>query len=123
MTPNRPYLVRALFDWIIDNDCTPYLILGADLPGVDVPREYVEDDKIVLNVSPTAVRNLEIGNEFVSFDGRFAGRPHSILAPVGAVLAIYAKETGQGMAFEGEADEDPTPPDSGSGGSHLKVIK
>jgi stringent starvation protein B len=123
MTPNRPYLVRALLDWIIDNDCTPYLILGADVPGVEVPAEYVEDDKIVLNISPTAVRNLDIGNDEVSFDGRFAGRPHRISAPIGAVLAVYAKETGQGMAFEADSDERPTPPDDDTPGAHLKVVK
>ncbi len=122
MSPNRPYLVRALFDWIIDNDCTPYVILGADLPGVDVPREYVEDDKIVLNVAPSAVRNLDIGNEILSFDGRFSGQPYRICSPIGAVLAIYAKETGQGMAFEADPDEQPTPPDENPGG-HLKVVK
>ena len=122
MTPNRPYLVRALFEWIIDNDCTPYLILGTDVAGVEVPVDYIEDGKIVLNVSPTAVRNLDIGNTEVSFDGRFAGAPHHISAPIGAVLAIYAKETGQGMAFEAEATDEPEPPDD-TPGSHLKVVK
>ena len=135
MTSNRPYLVRALFDWIVDNNCTPYVILSAEMPGVDVPPEHVEDGKIVLNVSPTAVRDLNIANDTVSFDGRFAGRPHRIIAPIGGVLAIYAKETGQGMAFEEESD-DGSPTDSpegapegsprsldGPSSSHLKVVK
>jgi stringent starvation protein B len=121
MTSNRPYLVRGLFDWIVDNDCTPYLIISATVPGVDVPGEYVEDDKIVVNISTTAVRDLEIANEGLSFDGRFAGRSHLIRAPIGAILAIYAKETGQGMAFEADNDDQPPPEDVP--GSHLKVVK
>jgi stringent starvation protein B len=131
MTSNRPYLVRALFDWIVDNNCTPYIILSAGLPGVDVPPEYVEDGKIVLNISPTAVRDLNIANDSVSFDGRFGGRSHRITAPIGGLLAIYAKETGQGMAFEEESDDDGSPNGSPEGlptldqpsGSHLKVVK
>ncbi len=128
MTSNRPYLVRALFDWIIDNNCTPYIVLSAELPGVDVPLEYVEDGKIVLNVSPTAVMDLNIANDTLSFDGRFAGRPHSITAPIGGLLAIYAKETGQGMAFEAESDDGSpgTPSGEPSGapsGGHLKVVR
>lgn len=122
MTSNRPYLVRALVEWIMDNDCTPYLILGADVPGVDVPENYVEDGKIVLNVSPTAVRDLDIGNDTLTFDGRFAGKSYRIHAPIGAVLAVYAKETGQGMAFEADPGAEPTPPDETRSG-HLKVVK
>ena len=127
MTSNRPYLARALFDWIVDNNCTPYIILSAELSGVEVPLDYVEDGKIVLNVSPTAVRDLNIANDTVSFDGRFAGRSHRITSPIGGLLAIYAKETGQGMAFEEESDDDGSPggvprPGEPSGG-HLKVVK
>jgi stringent starvation protein B len=124
MTSNRAYLVRALFDWIVDNNCTPYIVLSAELPGVEVPDEYVEDGKIVLNVSPTAVMDLNIANDVLSFDGRFAGRSHRITAPIGGLLAIYAKETGQGMAFEAESDEDsPSNPSGDSSSSHLKVVK
>lgn len=122
MTSNRPYLARALFDWIVDNNCTPYIVLSAELPGVEVPLDYVEDGKIVLNVSPTAVRDFHIANDTVSFDSRFAGRSHRIRSPIGGLLAIYAKETGQGMAFEEESDGGSPRPGEPSGG-HLKVVK
>ncbi|TDJ22923.1 MAG: ClpXP protease specificity-enhancing factor [Gammaproteobacteria bacterium] len=122
MTSNRPYLARALFDWIVDNNCTPYIVLSAELPGVEVPLDYVEDGKIVLNVSATAVRDFHIANDTVSFDGRFAGRSHRIRSPIGGLLAIYAKETGQGMAFEEESDGGSPRPGEPSGG-HLKVVK
>ncbi|TDJ38920.1 MAG: ClpXP protease specificity-enhancing factor [Gammaproteobacteria bacterium] len=122
MTSNRPYLARALFDWIVDNNCTPYIVLSAELPGVEVPLDYVEDGKIVLNVSATAVRDFHIANDTVSFDGRFAGRSHRIRSPIGGLLAIYAKETGQGMAFEEESDGGSPRPGEPSG-VHLKVVK
>jgi stringent starvation protein B len=126
VTSNRPYLARALFDWIVDNNYTPYIILSAKLPGVEVPLDYVEDDKIVLNVSPTAVRGLNIANDTLSFDGRFAGRSHRITSPIGGLLAIYAKETGQGMTFEEESDNgspDGAPRSGEPTGGHLKVVK
>ncbi len=138
MTSNRPYLIRALFEWILDNDCTPYLVVSAEVPGVQVPPAYVENGRIVLNVAPQAVRNLDIDNEFVSFDGRFDGQPFRVQAPVGSVMAIYAKETGQGTVFEvevtdpppdgpGEGTSDPDDSDKGSkdsgSGGHLRVIK
>lgn len=126
MKSNRPYLLRALFDWITDNDCTPYIIVDAEVPGVEVPPEYVEDNRIVLNISPVAVRGLDISDDTLSFNGRFAGRPMQVLIPVGAVIAIYAKENGQGMAFDTEASgREPPPEDDGGspGGGHLRVVK
>ncbi len=126
MTPNRPYLIRALFEWILDNDCTPYLVVSATVPGVSVPEAHVENGRIVLNVSPQAVRNLDIGNERVTFDGRFGGKPYAVYVPIGAIMAIYAKETGQGTAFEVEEPTEPSPdgsPDDSSPGGHLRVIK
>ncbi len=99
MTPNRPYLLRALFDWICDNNCTPYLLVDATLEGVEVPLEHVSGGRIVLNASGTAVANFDITNEAVTFSTRFSGRDTWIAVPMPAVLAIYAKETQDGMTF------------------------
>ena len=140
----RPYLLRALFDWIIDSELTPYLLVAATDPSVVVPQQYVNDGKIVLNVSPSAVRDLVFGDDLVFFDGRFAGTPFTVEVPVGSVLAIYAKETGEGMMFDaetndssdssadgesasGEAESRGEAKDSGEKkpgkGPHLKIIK
>ena len=100
MNSSRPYLINALIDWIADNDCTPFVVVAADVDGVEVPREYVEDDRIVLNISPRAVRNFGMEDGAMTFDSRFGGRPFRVVAPLSAVVAVYAKETGQGMAFE-----------------------
>lgn len=145
MTPTRPYLVRALHEWILDNDCTPYLLVNADYEGVIVPRDFVNDGKITLNVSPTATSNLNIDNASLFFATRFSGRSVELFIPIGAVLAVYAKENGRGMYFDAdeippgthsveeealpddkpdtdaESDSDPDKPKGGK--SHLKVIK
>lgn len=97
-TSTRPYLIRALYEWCTDNGLTPYLAVQVD-DSVQVPREYVKDGEIVLNVSFDATSGLEIGNEVVSFSARFAGKPRELMIPVGRVIAIYARENGQGMAF------------------------
>lgn len=114
MTPSRPYLMRALNEWILDNDCTPYVLVDAGLPGVQVPKDYVNNGQIVLNISPSAVRDLVMNQEGLSFNARFGGVPMDIYVPLVAILAIYAKENGQGMVFGSEAGapdpEDPTPP-------------
>ncbi|AEA82938.1 ClpXP protease specificity-enhancing factor [Stutzerimonas stutzeri] len=107
MNSSRPYLVRALYEWIVDNDCTPHLLVNVDYPGVQVPAGYASDGQIVLNVAPSAVRHLHMDNEAISFEGRFGGVAHSLNVPSAAVMAIYARESGQGMVFEIE----PTPPD------------
>lgn len=107
MTSSRPYLVRALYEWIVDNDCTPHLLVNADHAGVQVPDGFASDGQIVLNVAPSAVRQLKMDNQAISFEGRFGGVPHSLHVPSAAVMAIYARENGQGMVFEVE----PTPPD------------
>jgi len=99
MTPNRPYLLRALFDWICDNNCTPYLLVDATLEGVEVPQEHVSGGRIVLNASGSAVANFDITAEGVTFSTRFSGRETWIAVPMPAVLAIYAKETQEGMTF------------------------
>ncbi len=107
MTSSRSYIARALYDWILDNNCTPYILVDANCKGVFVPGEYVKDGQIVLNVSPTAVRALVIGNDMVTFDGRFGGEALTITVPVEALMAIYARENGQGMVFEIEPQDEP----------------
>lgn len=102
MTPRRPYLLRAFYDWLLENELTPHLVVDATLPGVKVPLEYVQDGQIILNVAPRAVGHLELGNDEVSFNARFGGRPHLVLVPIYAVQAIYARENGAGTMFEPE---------------------
>jgi len=104
MTSSRPYLIQALIDWIVDNDCTPHLVIDCTVPGVDAPRDNATDGKLVLNISATATRNLEIGNEAVEVDCRFGGRAVHVHAPMGAVVAVYARENGMGLAFDAETD-------------------
>ncbi|MCG9596526.1 ClpXP protease specificity-enhancing factor [Vibrio sp. Isolate25] len=102
MTPRRPYMLRAFYDWLVDNDLTPHLVVEATLPGVRVPVEFVQDGQIILNIAPRAVGNLELGNEAITFSARFSGRPHSVIVPLYAVQAIYARENGAGTMFEPE---------------------
>ena len=104
MTPSRPYLLRSFYEWIVDNHSTPYIVVSADLPGVDVPKEYVENGRIILNISPQAVRTLSLENSHVTFNARFAGVSYDIYIPMRAVTAIYAKENGRGMVFKEEED-------------------
>lgn len=108
-TSRRPYLLRAMHEWISDNDMTPYIVVDAHEQGVEVPREYVQDGKIILNVSYAAANALELGNEWVMFDARFSGKAFNIAVPSQAILAIYAKETGQGLIFDEEDDLQPDP--------------
>ena len=110
MTSSRPYIIRALYDWILENQCTPYVLVDAFGKGVEVPQEHVKDGQIVLNISPTAVQSISIANEAVEFDGRFGGIPKKVVVPIRSVLGIYAKENGQGMMFESEEPSDPTDP-------------
>lgn len=139
MNSSRPYLIRALYEWIVDNDCTPHLLVNAEYPNVQVPQGFVNDGQIVLNVSPSAVRHLHMDNDAVSFEGRFGGIAHTLFLPAAAVLAIYARENGQGMVFDLESpvvdeepDDEPEPDDDGpsggepprpSGRPSLKVVK
>lgn len=118
MTSSRAYLIRALNEWILDNDCTPYIVVNAMMKDVLVPEEYVNDGQIVLNITPSSVRNLLMDNEGVSFDARFNGKPQSLYAPIQAITAIYAKENGQGMVF----DDEPAPSDP-SGTAKIKSSK
>lgn len=131
MTPSRPYLIRALYEWIVDNHCTPHLLVDARLPGVQVPPGFVHEGRIILNVAPLAVKGLTLGNDLISFSARFGSVSHSIQLPVHAVLAIYARENGQGMMFreEGDGEEaaaetpDDTPPDDRPPTPKLRVVK
>lgn len=102
MTSNRPYLIRAYYEWIVDNNLTPHLVVDATASGVVVPDEYVKDGQIVLNVSPSACGNLQIGDVDIEFDARFSGVPRHLIVPAGAVLAIYARENGAGTMFPRE---------------------
>lgn len=125
MTSNRPYLLRALNEWILDNHLTPYLLVNAEADGVEIPAGYAENGRVVLNISPAAVKGISISNEMVNFAARFGGVSCYINVPVTAVLAIYAKENGMGMIFPEEAhdkDAEPVVDKAGAKG-HLKVIK
>ncbi|MFQ5469764.1 MAG: ClpXP protease specificity-enhancing factor [Gammaproteobacteria bacterium] len=126
MTPSRPYLIRAIHEWIVDNDLTPYILVNANFSGAIIPEEFVESGKIILNVSYKAVRDLQMDNDWIQFNARFSGRAMNVSIPTAAVLAIYAKENGQGMVLEEE--KGGTPPPAGpskekSGKPHLKLVK
>jgi stringent starvation protein B len=129
MTPSRPYLLRALYDWIVDNGMTPYVLVNAEDEQVVVPRQFVEGGKIVLNINPSAVQNLELGNGYVEMDARFSGSPMHVTVPVMSVLAIYARENGKGMVFTEEDDggdeppPDNTPDDESGKRPTLRVVK
>lgn len=102
LTARRPYLLRAFYEWLLDNNLTPHLVVDINLPGVLVPLEYARDGQIVLNIAPRAVGNLELGNDEVRFSARFGGVPRQVSVPLMAVLAIYARENGAGTMFEPE---------------------
>jgi stringent starvation protein B len=150
MTSNRPYLLRALYEWINDNNLTPYVLADATLPGVQVPKSSVKDGKVVLNIAMRAVASLEINNFGISFMARFSGKSQSIFIPIESVIAIYAQETGQGMMLppdesqaesheysdsleqhesesgqEQQADDQPKPPKPPNPpkGGHLRIVK
>ena len=95
MTPSRPYIMRALYEWIVDNDCTPYVLVDAAITDVMVPQQFVKDGQIVLNISPGAVMDLNIGNDAMAFNGRFGGVATDIYVPIVAVVGIYARENGR----------------------------
>jgi len=143
MTSQRPYLLRAIHAWVVDNDMTPHLLVDATLPGVRVPPGVVRDGKVVLNIADRAVARLELGDDFITFSARFGGVSQTVRVPVDAVLAIYARETGLGMAMPAEPESETRagvpeaphddsspetdPPQDGPprprGGSHLRVVK
>ena len=104
----RPYLIRAIYEWCVDSGLTPYLAVRVD-GQTEVPQAFVKDGEIVLNLSAGAVRNLEMGNEMITCNGRFGGTPFDIMVPVAAVIGIFAKETGQGLVFQGSDPQQPPP--------------
>ncbi|NKN33885.1 ClpXP protease specificity-enhancing factor [Marichromatium bheemlicum] len=153
MTSTKPYLIRAIYEWILDNDMTPHLVVDVSYPGMRVPMEFAEDGRLVLNISPSATRNLLIGNEWIEFNARFGGVARDLLIPADAVIGIFTRENGQGMVFpepeepdeellledeqpstsgpslrpvassDGAGDETPPRPTKGKGGPTLKIVK
>ena len=102
MTPNRPYLLQAYYDWLMDNELTPHVVVDAYVPGTQVPQQYVKDGQIVLNITASAVGNLQIGHDFIEFNARFGGVPQQVLLPMASIVAIYARENGAGTVFDQE---------------------
>ena len=144
MTSTRPYLIRAIYEWILDNQMTPHILVDCQNDQVVVPRQFEQDDKIVLNISPGATQALSMGDDAISFNARFDGSPMQVYIPTYYVLAIYTRENGQGMMFNEEGDKPTPDPDSPPEGnlehssdeasekssqpvkpnkSHLKVVK
>lgn len=149
MTPNKPYLIRAFYEWIVDNNLTPYLVVNASIQGCKVPTQHIQNGQIVLNILPSAVGNMLMGNDAITFNARFGGKPFALTVPIKAVLAIYARENGAGTMFDAEedgdedmhhldsvadgeamesavqkeSDDEPTDPNKGKKVSHLRVIK
>ncbi|WP_163934806.1 ClpXP protease specificity-enhancing factor [Paraferrimonas sp. SM1919] len=138
MAPNRPYILRAYYEWLTDNQLTPHLVVDATIVGTVVPRQFVQDGQIVLNISSTAVQGLQLGNDEIRFSARFSGQPMQVILPLAAVIAIYARENGAGQVFEpeeayenqadleleqevaiDEVDEKPKP----KKGNHLTLVK
>ncbi|HSD16098.1 MAG TPA: ClpXP protease specificity-enhancing factor [Thermomonas sp.] len=148
MSSQRPYLLRALYEWIADNGMTPHVLVDARMPGVRVPAHAVKDGRIVLNIAERAVAKLELGNDAIRFTARFAGVSQAVMVPLEAVIAIYSRETGQGMAMPDEPRASPpvqddgvevgqavdtppghepetpdTPPEPPRRGGHLRIVK
>lgn len=126
----RPYLIRAIYEWCVDSALTPYLAVRVN-EQTEVPTAYVKDGEIVLNLSSSAVRNLEMGNEMITCSGRFGGSSFNLIVPVVAVIGIFAKETGQGLVFQGSDPQQPPPSANSENAAaasaarkpHLKIVK
>lgn len=128
MLSSKSYLFRALYEWILDSNCTPHMVVDAMQPGVNVPQQHVKNGQIVLNISPSAVVGYLMDKQAVAFSARFGGVPVSVNVPMHAILGIYARENGQGMMFEPEVLPDPLPPDepakkATSAKPSLRVVK
>lgn len=126
----RPYLIRALHEWALDSGYTPQIVVDAAAPGAQVPQAFVKDGQIVLNVHPQSVHQLELGNETISFLARFGSKSESVVIPVRAVLAVYARENGRGIQFPAEEDgvepppsPEPPPTPAPRKSAHLKSVK
>lgn len=142
--PSRPYLLRALYEWVLDNEMTPHLAVDATVEGVQVPHQFVRDGQITLNISPSAVQGLIMDDHGVSFSARFGGVPMNVYIPMAAVMAIFSRENSMGMGFgmepgaellaqvetetaqqeegQGPEDEPPVPP-RGGGRPNLRIVK
>jgi stringent starvation protein B len=126
MTSLKPYLIRSIYEWIVDNDLTPHLLVDAENSHAILPQQFIEDGKIVLNIRPQAVQGLDLGNEEIQFSARFSGKPMQIVTPIAAVMAIYAKENGKGMIFDQEdeeSDNSPPPENKPPTRPTLRVVK
>lgn len=126
MTSLKPYLIRSIYEWILDNELTPHLLVDAEYEGTVLPGNYIEDGRIVLNINPPAIQGLTLGNEEIEFNARFSGKATHILVPIKAVMAIYAKENGKGMIFDREeevGDDEPPPPEKKPTRPQLRVVK
>jgi len=133
LVPTRPYLIRAIREWAMDNGLTPQLLVDAGADGVVIPEGYVRDGKIVLNVHTQAVKTLELGNEFITFYARFGGTSYAINLPIQSVLAVFARENGQGMFFQEEetqhqieqsaGDSEESPPNGQSSGPRRPYLR
>ena len=126
MTSLKPYLIRSIYEWIIDNNLTPHLLVDAEDTSAILPQDFIEDGKIVLNIRPAAIQGLSLGNEEIEFNARFSGKPMHIVTPITAVLAIYAKENGKGMIFDQEEhddDDEPPPAKKPAAKPNLRIVK
>ena len=126
MTSLKPYLIRSIYQWIIDNDLTPYLLVDAENSHAILPEQLIEDGKILLNIRPEAIQGLSLENDGIEFNARFSGKPMHIVVPIVAVMAIYAKENGKGMIFDQEdesSDETPPPVNKPPARPTLRVVK
>jgi stringent starvation protein B len=127
LTSTRPYLIRAIREWAIDNGLTPQILVDASRPGVSVPIRYVQDGRIVLNIHDHAVAGISLENHEITFSARFGGTPHDIVVPVTAVVAIYARENNQGIFFQAADDDNPggddDPERPGGKRPHLKLVQ
>lgn len=110
MTSLKPYLIRSVYEWIVDNSSTPYLLVNANNNKGNLPLDFIEDGKIILNIRPQAVEALALGNELIEFNARFSGKPMTVVVSVNAVMAIYAKENGKGLVFDQESNDGDEPP-------------
>jgi len=128
MTSQKPYLIRAIYDWLLDNQLTPYLLVNTLIDGVKVPEDFINENKIVLNIAPDAVQHFQADNHWITFSARFAGKAMELFIPIEAVLGVYGKENNQGMFFSEEDSVPPSPPTPpsdipSSGRPSLKIVK
>ncbi len=132
MTPSKPYLIRGLYEWLLDNEVTPYVLVDASSEAVQIPKGIATDGKVVLNLSPSAIQQLEMTNEYLSFSARFSGVAQDVFCPMSSVLAIYARENGEGMMFASDAEQarvdteekpDTDVPDGKANKPGLKIVK